>query len=294
MPLKLIKLTKKYEKQLCEMIDEWRLDQEINHTNHSPWAIFKNDPRDFDFYLEALELKEAKDGKVPDSVFFLLDEERDRLLGAVNIRHYLNDRLLRDGGHIGDGVRPSERRKGYGTELVRLALIECKKLGIDSVLMFCDKNNVASAKTIVRNGGVLEEEFINEDGEIEQKYRIDLDGKQSEARPMRKMIAYCGLDCEKCDAYLATKNNDDALREKTAKLWSELNGITILPEQINCEGCRMDGVKTVFCDKLCGIRQCGLKKGFETCGDCPDMETCETLSMVTANNDEAKENLRRK
>ena len=206
MSLKLIKLTKKYKKQLCEMIDEWRLDQEINHTNHSPWAIFKNDPYDFDFYLEALELKEAKDGKVPDSVFFLLDEERDRLLGAVNIRHYLNDRLLRDGGHIGDGVRPSERRKGYGTELVRLALIECKKLGIDSVLMFCDKNNVASAKTIVRNGGVLEEEFINEDGEIEQKYRIDLDGKQNEEeKSMKRMIAYCGLDCEMCDAYIATK-----------------------------------------------------------------------------------------
>ena len=55
MALKLIKLTKEYEKQLGEMIDEWILDQEINHTNHSPWAIFKNDYHDFDYYLEHLE-----------------------------------------------------------------------------------------------------------------------------------------------------------------------------------------------------------------------------------------------
>ena len=91
MSLKLIKLTKTYEKQLGEMIDEWKADQALNHTNHSPWAIFKNDYHDFDYYLENLEVNEAADGKVPDSVFFLLDTERDRLLGAINIRHYLNE-----------------------------------------------------------------------------------------------------------------------------------------------------------------------------------------------------------
>jgi len=106
MSLKLIKLSKSYENQLGEMIDEWRMDQELNHTNHSPWSIFKNDYHDFDYYLENLEVKEETDGKVPDSVFFLLDTERNRLLGAVNIRHYLNEYLLREGGHIGDGIRP--------------------------------------------------------------------------------------------------------------------------------------------------------------------------------------------
>ena len=53
---------------------------------------------------------------------------------------------------------------------------------------------------------------------------------------MNKMIAYCGLNCEKCDAYIATRNNDRDLRLKTAKLWSKMNGVTILPEHINCEG----------------------------------------------------------
>ena len=174
MKLKLIKLTKEYKEQLIEMIDEWRTDQELNHTDRSPGAIFKHDPRDFDHYLEHLELKEETDGKVPDSVFFLLDEERDRLLGAVDIRHYLNDVLLREGGHIGDGIRPGERRKGYGTEIVRLALIECEKLGIDRVLMTCDRDNVGSAKTIINNGGVLENEIVNSEGVIEQRYWITL------------------------------------------------------------------------------------------------------------------------
>lgn len=171
---KLIKLTEGYEKQLGEMIDEWKKDQEINHTNHSPWAIFKNDYHDFDRYLEHLEMKTETEGRVPDSVFFLLDEEKNRLLGAVNIRHYLNAALLQEGGHIGAGVRPSERRKGYATEMIRLALIECKKLGIDRALVTCDKENVGSAKAIVKNGGVLENEFVNSDGEVEQRYWIKI------------------------------------------------------------------------------------------------------------------------
>jgi len=174
MRLKLIKLTKTYEKQLGEMIDEWKADQKLNHTNHSPWAIFKNDYHDFDYYLENLEVKEEAEGKVPDSVFFLLDAERDKLLGAINIRHYLNEDLFKEGGHIGDGIRPSERRKGYATEMIRLALIECKKLGIEKVLMTCDRDNIASAKSIINNGGILENEFINSDGVIEQRYWITI------------------------------------------------------------------------------------------------------------------------
>ena len=174
MNVRLIKLTKEYYPQLSEMIDEWRLDQEINHTNHSPWSIFKNDYHDFDYYLDDLEFKEPKDEKVPDSVFFLLDIERNILLGAVNIRHYLNDYLLQFGGHIGDGIRPSERRKGYATEMIRLSLIECKKLGIDKVLMVCNKSNIGSAKSIIKNGGILENEIVDADGEVNQRYWIDL------------------------------------------------------------------------------------------------------------------------
>lgn len=109
---------------------------------------------------------------------------------------------------------------------------------------------------------------------------------------MKAMTAFCGLDCEACGAYLATKNNDQALREKTAKLWSELNHAPILPEHINCQGCRGGGIKTVFCERLCGIRQCALKKGVRTCIDCRDMETCQTVGAILSNNPEALNNLR--
>ncbi len=80
---------------------------------------------------------------------------------------------------------------------------------------------------------------------------------------MKDRIAYCGLNCEECDAYIATINDNQALREKTAKLWAELNQAPILPEHIDCEGCRVDGRKTIYCESLCGIRQCALQKGID-------------------------------
>lgn len=106
------------------------------------------------------------------------------------------------------------------------------------------------------------------------------------------MIAYCGLDCEKCDAYIATANDDWELRRKTAMLWSKLNNVTISAEQINCEGCRSNGKKTVFCDRLCGIRQCALKREVTTCGECREMEHCQLLGAVVANNPDALMNLK--
>ena len=109
---------------------------------------------------------------------------------------------------------------------------------------------------------------------------------------MDDLIAYCGLNCAACDAYLATLHNDQALRERTAKLWAELNNAPILPEHINCQGCRTEGVKTVFCDHLCGIRQCALQKGVETCGDCGELEKCPTVGTLLSNNPEALKNLK--
>ena len=109
---------------------------------------------------------------------------------------------------------------------------------------------------------------------------------------MKDYIAYCGLNCEYCEAYIATKNNDDELRKKVAEEWSKLNNVEITPEMINCEGCRRNGVKTPFCDSLCPIRQCALKKKYETCGDCQELENCEKAAMVIKNNLEAYKNLK--
>ena len=111
-------------------------------------------------------------------------------------------------------------------------------------------------------------------------------------RSMRDLIAYCGLDCEKCEARIATVNNDDDLRKKVAKKWSELNNVEITPEMINCLGCRVDGVKTPYCDSMCQIRQCALKRKYETCGDCDELMACGKVAMVISNNKEALDNLR--
>ncbi|MBO7393559.1 MAG: DUF3795 domain-containing protein [Abditibacteriota bacterium] len=109
---------------------------------------------------------------------------------------------------------------------------------------------------------------------------------------MNKMIGYCGLDCEKCDAYIASKNNDNELRAKTAEEWSKLNGVPIAPKHINCQGCKTRGIKTLFCDKMCEIRKCAMKKKLDSCGECESFESCEALKPVLDNNPDALENLK--
>ncbi|MBQ3427323.1 MAG: DUF3795 domain-containing protein [Clostridia bacterium] len=108
---------------------------------------------------------------------------------------------------------------------------------------------------------------------------------------MKKFIAYCGLDCEACEARIATINDDSTLRKKVAKESSELNGVEITAEMINCVGCRTDGVKTLYCESLCPIRQCAKDK-YETCGDCSEAALCEKVKMITDNNPDARHNLK--
>ena len=109
---------------------------------------------------------------------------------------------------------------------------------------------------------------------------------------MNHYIAYCGLDCETCEARIATINHDNDLRAKVAQKWSELNGVEITPEMIHCEGCRIDGVKTVYCDSLCQIRQCALGKQYETCGGCGELHSCPKVAQIIGNNREALANLK--
>lgn len=168
--LKLVKLSDTYQKHLNDMMEEWYSTGE----KIVPYAIAKLDYHDFESYKKYLEALPERVDWVPATTFFCLDEGRDIFVGAVSIRHYLTESLLLNGGHIGDGVRPSERRKGIATQMIGLALQECRKLGIDRVLMVCSKENVGSAKSIRNNGGVLENE-IEKDGVIEQRYWIKND-----------------------------------------------------------------------------------------------------------------------
>lgn len=170
MELRLVKASEEYRRQITEMMDEWCSTGE----KIIPYAIRRIDYHDFEYYCANLEVKDDSQGLVPDSTYFCLDVERDIIVGAVNIRHYLNEGLMQYGGHIGDGVRPSERRKGIATKMIALALAECKKLGIKKVLMVCNKDNIGSAKSIMNNGGILENEII-QDGSVLQRYWIDLE-----------------------------------------------------------------------------------------------------------------------
>jgi predicted acetyltransferase len=92
--------------------------------------------------------------KVPFSVLWLA--EGDEFIGEASIRHELNAHLLKEGGHVGYGIRPSRQRRGYGRLILALALEQCRRLGLNRVLLTCDDRNLASARIIEANGGALE------------------------------------------------------------------------------------------------------------------------------------------
>jgi predicted acetyltransferase/broad specificity phosphatase PhoE len=140
-----------------------------------PWVI-KKDPSDFEAMVQFLRDNEEGSnlpaGWVPDSTFWLINQDK-RLLGVVNIRHQLTQDLSNRGGHIGYGIRPSERRKGFATKLLSLSLEKANELGIKKALVVCDEDNTGSYKTIIKNGGIPDSDFIEEDGNIIKRFWIE-------------------------------------------------------------------------------------------------------------------------
>ena len=171
--MKLIKPTIVLKQEYLEMLDEWKQSNE----KIVPWVL-NEDTFDFQAMISRFEdysqVIGLKEGLVPHSTYWFVRDD-DKILGAVNIRHWLNDYLKNIGGHIGYGIRPSERRKGYATEMLRKALGIISEMGIKSVLVTCDKDNIASAKTIIKNGGVLHSEDLD-NGVVFQRYWINFSG----------------------------------------------------------------------------------------------------------------------
>ncbi len=156
--IKLIKPTKAYEDELMAFKNEMFATGDI-HINGSgaleEYATFEDWIQHLDSYKDRNKIKPGSD-RVEGSQWVLVDDEKHRVLGMANIRHYLNDYLLREGGHIGYSIRPSERGKGYGHLQLMLALDVLRDLGLDRALVTCDEDNAASYRTIESCGGVLE------------------------------------------------------------------------------------------------------------------------------------------
>ncbi|WP_438448468.1 GNAT family N-acetyltransferase [Gorillibacterium sp. sgz5001074] len=166
---KLVEPSCDYQDEYINMINEWKLTGE----RMIPF-ILRYDCSNFESFLdEMLKLKTStslKEGIVNSTSFWLINSQ-GRVLGATNIRHELNRNLLNIGGHIGYGIRPSERLKGNATRLLAMALDKAKLLGIKKVLVTCDKDNIGSAKTIINNNGMLDSEDVVNGTEI-QRYWI--------------------------------------------------------------------------------------------------------------------------
>ena len=124
-----------------------------------------------------LTMQNTKDAnKFPSKTFLLIREEDNKIVGAINIRWNLPPEMLQFGGHIGYGIRPTERKKGYNKINLYLGLIEAKKLGLDKVILDCETDNIASNKTIKALGGTLDRTEIDPyDGLLTNIYWFNID-----------------------------------------------------------------------------------------------------------------------
>ena len=140
------------------------LDRFLRESTYEAWL---------DKILRDLDIANIPEGRVPAITYFYVREEDGKIVGMVNIRLALNDRLREEAGHIGYSVRPTERRRHYATRMLEEALRVCDTIGIREVLVSCDKSNTASAGVIKNCGGILKSEsFGGSGGETVQMYVI--------------------------------------------------------------------------------------------------------------------------
>lgn len=146
----LVSPSKKHGKEAIEFIQEFF---QCNSRIHGTGGLHLYN--DYDKWLHKLEedlkLSDITDDRVPSSTYFCVRTSDNRIVGIINIRHNTNKSVLMEIGHVGYSVRPSERSKGYGTRILKLALEKCRELNLNRVLLICDKDNTASAKVIQNN-----------------------------------------------------------------------------------------------------------------------------------------------
>ena len=176
MKLRLVKPDLAYYEQYNEMMTEWCESK----TQIAPW--FLDAPfASLEEYAQLVRMLDNCEHGIVDPRFaattsYFVADENGRLVGAASLRHYLTPEGLRTWGHIGYGIRPSERRKGYAVQTLRLALEEARKKKIYRVLVGVHEGNTGSRKTVEKCGGVLENTVRAEgDDEPIRRYWITLD-----------------------------------------------------------------------------------------------------------------------
>lgn len=163
---------KKHEKVYIEMIQEFANKEE----KPIPGAVGRKEWESYDDFLK--RTKNNVEGKNPKhqwhSTLYFIIHDQWKIVWAVHIRHELNEELRFEWGNIGYGIRPSERKKWYATMGLSLALEKCKELWLDKVLLTCDKENIWSSKTIVKNGWIRDSEYESE-WIAKERYRIPIE-----------------------------------------------------------------------------------------------------------------------
>lgn len=174
MCLELVKPCIAYKDSYIAVVEEFRAAGEAL----IPW-VMDLPYQDFQQLLQLLEENERgvnlKAGFAPHTCYWLLDAKRQKVVGVSNLRHRLTPYLEKRGGHIGYGVAPSERQKGYATAILAKTLEQAVDLGLKKALITCNKQNEASRKTIIKNGGVFfNEEFLETENAVIQRFWIEL------------------------------------------------------------------------------------------------------------------------
>lgn len=171
----LIKPIEKYAEQVMDYKNEM-----LKNGDSFDGCAELEDVDSFSQWIDFEQRLKAKyqEGYVPSEVYLAIQKEDDVLVGIIDFRHPLSDFLKNFGGNIGYSIRPSERRKGYATEMLKLLLPICKDMGEHKLLLTCDKENIFSSKTILNNGGILENEVADSVGlsktGVIQRYWITL------------------------------------------------------------------------------------------------------------------------
>lgn len=173
----LVQPTLDFKSEYIDFYQEWKESGE----EMIPFVI-KKDPENFQSMLDYLSDCERgiepPESWIPESsTYWLIDY--NEIIGVVNIRHRLTEALFNAGGHIGYGIRPSKRRKGYATQILSLALEKAKDLKLEKVLLVCSSTNIASKKVILNNGGISDKDFIDERNNTLKRYWIYLNNMVS-------------------------------------------------------------------------------------------------------------------